>query len=515
MPIPSLNLGHCFDAGARPDAVAIIDLREERRPIECTFGQLDAECEAVACGLRGAGLRRGERVGVLSQNRFEMLAAMFGAMRAGLVAVPISFKLPREIIGHIIRDAGLVALFHDREREGLCPPGVRRIGFDDPSGYAASKGTGRFETVRPEPREVGMMLYTSGSTGRPKGVLLSHDAQRWPLEQVLASGDDPSHHRFLVAAPLFHMNATFSVARALATGASVVLLPTFGAQSYARAIERHRVTWLTSVPTMLALVAREHARGGAFDFSSVERVMMGSAPLTQALVDKVEALFPGARVENGYGTTEAGPLPFGDHPEGIPRPPLSVGHPTAGSEVALREGPSVDEGVLYMRGPMLMNGYHDMPSLTAEALRDGWYRSGDIMRRDEDGFYYFVGRVDDMFVVGGENVWPGEVERLLERMPGVHQALVVPVPDEIKGALPFAFVVPAPGAAVDEAAVKAFAIANGPAFAHPRFVEVASHIPLSATNKPDRRLLAREAEAIARRRRPTPPEISHASPRPS
>jgi acyl-CoA synthetase (AMP-forming)/AMP-acid ligase II len=183
--------------------------------------------------------------------------------------------------------------------------------------------------------------------------------------------------------------------------------------------------------------------------------------------------------------------------------------------VALREGPSVDEGVLYMRGPMLMNGYHDMPSLTAEALRDGWYRSGDIMRRDEDGFYYFVGRVDDMFVVGGENVWPGEVERLLERMPGVHQALVVPVPDEIKGALPFAFVVPAPGAAVDEAAVKAFAIANGPAFAHPRFVEVASHIPLSATNKPDRRLLAREAEAIARRRRPTPPEISHASPRPS
>jgi acyl-CoA synthetase (AMP-forming)/AMP-acid ligase II len=228
---------------------------------------------------------------------------------------------------------------------------------------------------------------------------------------------------------------------------------------------------------------------------------MGSAPLTQALVDKVEALFPGARVENGYGTTEAGPLPFGDHPGGIPRPPLSVGYPTSGSEVALREGPSPDEGVLYLRGPMLMNGYHDLPERTAEALRDGWYRSGDLLRRDEDGFYYFVGRADDMFVVGGENVWPGEVERLVERVPGVHQALVVPVPDEIKGALPFCFVVKQQDAVLDEAAVKAYTIQNGPAFAHPRFVAFVAAIPLAATNKPDRRRLTAEAERIVLARR--------------
>lgn len=503
MSIPSKNLGHCFAADAAPDAVAVIDTRDEDHPIELTYRQLDAECNAVARGLLDSGLRRGDRVGLLSQNRFEMLAAMFGVMRAGLVAVPISFKLPRETIEHIARDAGLEAVFHDRDREDLCPPGIRRIGFDDPSGYAASKGTGRFETVEPEPREVGMILYTSGSTGRPKGVLLSHDAQRWPLEKIVSSESGPSHHRFLVAAPLFHMNATFSVAEALATGGSLVLMPTFDARRYARAIERFRVTWLTSVPTMLALVARERARGGDFDASSVERVTMGSAPLTQALVDKVQAMFPGARVENGYGTTEAGPLPFGDHPDGIPCPALSVGYPTAGSEVALREGPSPDEGVLYMRGPMLMNGYHNLPERTAEAVRDGWYRSGDIMRRDENGFYYFVGRADDMFVVGGENVWPSEVERTLERMPGVHQALVVPVPDEIKGALPFAFVVPAPGEALDEQAVKTFAIANGPAFAHPRFVEIVKDIPLAATNKPDRRRLTREAEAIAPGRRAT------------
>jgi long-chain acyl-CoA synthetase len=125
------------------------------------------------------------------------------------------------------------------------------------------------------------------------------------------------------------------------------------------------------------------------------------------------------------------------------------------------------------------------------------------MRRGENGFYYFVGRADDMFVVGGENVWPGEVERLIDRMPGVHQTVVVPVPDEIKGTLPFAFVVKQPDARVDEAAIKAFAIANGPAYAHPRFVEFIEAIPLAATNKPDRRRLTEEAERLARQRRPT------------
>jgi acyl-CoA synthetase (AMP-forming)/AMP-acid ligase II len=183
---------------------------------------------------------------------------------------------------------------------------------------------------------------------------------------------------------------------------------------------------------------------------------------------------------------------------------LSVGVPLAPCSVALREGESDDQGVLYMRNPALMAGYANLPDKTADALRDGWYRSGDIFRRDAQGFFFFVGRADDMFVVGGENVWPGEVERLIERMPHVHQAAVVPVPDEVKGALPFAFVVPREGAAVDEAAVKAFTLAHGPAFAHPRFVEVVGAIPLAATSKPDRRALTEAAVPLAAARRATP-----------
>jgi long-chain acyl-CoA synthetase len=504
MPLPSHNLGRCFDTAVAPDKTAIIDIRDWDNPVELSYRAFDAECDAVARGLLERGLKRGDRVGLLSLNRVEMLAAFFGIMRAGLVAVPISFKLARDTVDYIVRDAGLKAVFCDRERADLCPPGLLRIDFDDPAGYAALKDPGPFETVEPNGRELGMMLYTSGSTGKPKGVLLSHESQHWGIARSRELLGGLSHHRYVVAAPMFHMNATFSVKLALAGGASIVLMPSFDAKAYARAIERFRVTWLTSVPTMLALVAREREILAELDLSSVERVTMGSAPLSQALVDKVQALFPKATISNSYGTTEAGPCPFGPHPDGILRPPVAAGYPLAGSEVALREGPSPDEGVLYMRSPMRMEGYNNLPQKTAEVMQDGWYRSGDVFRRDENGFYYFIGRNDDMFVVGGENVWPGEVERLIDRMPGVHQTIVVPVSDEIKGALPFAFIVRQPGADVDEAAVKAFTIANGPAYAHPRFAALIDAIPLAATNKPDRRRLAEEAEQLARQRRQVP-----------
>src|SRR5262249_52790575 len=148
---------------------------------------------------------------------------------------------------------------------------------------------------------------------------------------------------------------------ALSYGASMVLLPAFDAKNYARAIPRFKVTALTSVPTMLALVARERDLIGNLDFSSVQRVTMGSAPLTQALVDKVQAIFPKATINNSYGTTEAGPAPFGPHPSGILRPPVACGYPVPGMEAELREGASPDEGVLFMRSPMRMEGYNNLP----------------------------------------------------------------------------------------------------------------------------------------------------------
>src|SRR5882757_4226199 len=201
MPIPSLNLGRCFDASVAPEKTAVIDIRDDAHPIELSYRAFDAECNAVARGLLKMGLQRGDRVGILSVNRYEMLAAYFGTMRAGLVSVPVSFKLSRDTVDYIVRDAAVKAIFHDRERAALCPPDLPGIDFDSPDGYAALKDPGPFETVEPEGREVGMMLYTSGSTGRPKGVLLSHESQRWSIESLLKLMGDISQHRYLVAAP--------------------------------------------------------------------------------------------------------------------------------------------------------------------------------------------------------------------------------------------------------------------------------------------------------------------------
>ena len=497
MPFPLRNLGCVFDAARTPGKTAIIDLLHADRPREITYAALDDACNAVARGLIRRGLKRGDRVGILSLNRFEFLAAFFGTMRAGMVTVPISIKLPRDTIAYIIDNAGVSHLFCDGERRGFCPPSIPTVDFDDSEAYQAFLDHGPFAPVASTHGEIGMMLCTSGSTGRPKGVPLSHETQLWGMEVCEAIFGDISKHRLIVAAPMFHMNATFNVKMALAGNATIILLPTFNARVYAEAIQRFRATWLTSVPTMMALVEREKELLRSLDLSSVEKVSMGSAPLTQALHDKIQALFPRAAINNSYGTTEAGPVVFGPHPEGKPRPATAVGYPVRGGEMELREGPTPDEGVLYMRNPSVMAGYHNLPDVTAKVLKDGWYRSGDIMRRDADGWYYFVGRADDMFVCGGENIWPGEVEKMLERLDGVHQAFVVPVPDEIKGSLPFAFIVRRPGATLSEADVKSFALANGPAYAHPRYVEFVAELPLAATNKIDRRGLTQRAEVIA------------------
>lgn len=489
----SRNLGAVFDPAASDDRIALIE--PGTPPRRTTYGALQADADAVARGLLARGLVRGDRVGLMALNSREYLVAYFGIMRAGLVAVNFSYKLAQPVIDHIAQDSGLGLLFHDTLNAAKLPPGVPAICLDGP-GFAALADPGPFTVVEPAPGEVGMILYTSGSTGMPKGVLLSHDSQRWSLERASKAGGERQDEVYIVAAPMFHMNATISVKGAFYAGASVVLLPAFNARAYAQAIPEFGVTCLTSVPTMLALVAQEGEALGGLDFSGVRAVTMGSAPLTQPLIDRVQALFPNAAISNSYGTTEGGPSPFGAHPDGIPRPELSLGYPHPGTGAELREGAGPDEGVLYLKNPMQMNGYQNLPEKTAAAVIDGWYRTGDIMRRDGNGFFYFLGRADDMFNVGGENVWPGEVEKLLESMPGLHQACVVPAPHATKGMAPFAFVVCQPGAALTGEAVKQFALANGPAHAHPRHVVFVDAIPLAGTNKPDRNLLIRRAHEI-------------------
>jgi len=202
--------------------------------------------------------------------------------------------------------------------------------------------------------------------------------------------------------------------------------------------------------------------------------------------------FPNAQPLVVYGVTEGGPVPLGPHPEGKRRPEGSIGYPYPGTEARLIGSDGKDEateGELILRNPGVLLAYHNLPEETAARIRNGWYYTGDICRRDADGFYYFVGRTDDMFVCGGENIFPIEVETLLEKHPAVHQTYVMPFEHELKGEVPYAFVVRRAGAHVSEDELKQFALANGPAYQHPRRVFFLDQLPLAGTNKIDQQQL--------------------------
>lgn len=489
------NLGDLADIDAFGDRLAVIDLIDPAAPRRYTHREIDALADGVAAHLLARGLRRGERVAILSLNRAEYIAAYFGIMRAGLVAVPVNIKLPAETIAYVLQDAGVSFAFVDAARRTLVGD-LPAIGFDDPGpqGWAGLIVPVPFSPVAARPGEIAQMLYTSGSTGRPKGVPLSHAGQLW----ALATRVRPGLHdeRYILAQPLFHMNGLFMTKTVFAAHASVVVLPGFEARAYARALADFRVTTLTAVPTMFARVIKETDLIGGLDFSALKQIALGSAPITLGLIGRIRATFPQAVVGHGYGTTEAGPAVFGPHPRGLTPPPLALGYPIAGGEVKLVGGASPDEGVLWMRNPAVMAGYHNLPERSAKVLHDGWYESGDVMRRDADGFYYFVGRADDMFVCSGENIYPAEVEKLLESHPAVQQASVVPLPDEERSQVPVAFLVLRPGAALTAGEVKQFALQRGPAYQHPRRVSFLSDLPWAGTNKVDRAALLARARHL-------------------
>jgi long-chain acyl-CoA synthetase len=502
------NLGDLIGRERDLAKIAIIDLGGEQGPREISYARLDAMAKGIARALRARGLERGERVAILSANRVEYLAAYFGIMRAGLVAVPINFKFPRQTIHFIIKDCGAKLIFCDSARRADCPAELPSVcfGAKGAGGFDAFLDLGPFNATVPAVPEPAMLLYTSGSTGTPKGVVLSHQGHIWVVEARLA-GQDLSRHRYLIAAPLYHMNALALSMLACAAHATIVLLPQFDARAYIEATERYRCTWLTAVPPMIAMMLREQELLAHSELSSVESIRMGSAPVSASLMAAIRHALPQASVTNAYGTTEAGPVVFGPHPQGIPQPELSLGYPHRQVQLRLVDGANrdADQGVLEMKCPAVMLGYHNRPDVPSPLTPDGYYVTGDVFRRDTQGFHYFVGRTDDMFVSGGENIYPTDIERMLERHPDIAQACVVPVEDAIKGQKPVAFVVPKPGRAPSDDDIKRFALKNAPAYQHPRFVWFVNELPLASTNKVDRHALHALAEERVGAGREVPP----------
>ena len=479
------NLGDIIRRDLDQKKIGLIDLGGESGPRSYSYAEIDEKSNAVARGLLQRGFKKGTRIAILSANRAEFIFCHFGIMRAGLVSVPINFKFPPALIHFVIEDADVELVFCDAARANDVPKHLSKIVFNsaEVNGLNAFMESGPFDVISPATSEAALFLYTSGSTGKPKGVILSHQSHIWVAETRLKNNDFSSE-RFLIAAPLYHMNALALTNLSVMAHATIVLLPQFIAKNYLMAIEKYQCTWLTAVPPMIAMMLQEKELISNTDFSSVKSLRMGSAPVSQSLLKSIKEVLPNIHVTNAYGTTEGSPVVFGPHPKGLKQPLLSVGYPHPDVELRL-----VND-VLEMKSPGLLMGYHKAalrtPKLNSPFTEDGFYITGDTFRVDEDGFYFFVGRVDDMFVSGGENIYPSEVERLLETHPTVEQSAVIPIEDEIKGHKPAAFVVLKPGDSLAVEALKQFCLQNAPAYQHPRWIWFIDKLPLASTNKIDK-----------------------------
>ncbi len=492
------NLGYFNRRAARehPDRIAVVDLSRPE-PLEISHAALDARMDRVAAALQRFGMRCGDRLLLAMENRSEFIEAFFGAMRAGVVPIPLNHRLGADTIRFIVRDSGARAAIVECREEirmiveesGLTPRVATAPAPDGWQDYETVLSGGS-EAVPPEisPRQVAFLPYTSGSTGRPKGVMLPHDGMLWGIRAAQkywpASPDD----RALIAGPLFHKNAMrVSVKPKLRVGGSVVILPRFEPRMFLRALAECGCTHAGGVPAMYRLALAERELLAGLRFPRLRSLEMGSAVVGADLIRDVETAF-GAPVHEAYGLTEGGG-PLREPVDGGAAPRGSCGLAAPEVEVRLvgedgRENPR--HGELWVRSPAVLVGYNNRPELDAERLVDGFLRTGDVFRRDENGFFYFMGRIDDQFSCGGENIYPKEVELLLAQHPDVIDAVVAPVPHAVKGLAPAALVVlrEAPGPGEEE--LRRFALERGPAYAHPRRIFSVAELPLNGAGKIDR-----------------------------
>ncbi len=491
------SLGSNFrDAGH----IAIIDLHDALNPRVIDYQAYHSACDAVARGLLKRGFKPGRRIGVCCSNRAEFLQVFYGAMRAGIVPVMMGILQPPETLAWIIQDAEVELVFCEaalREKLPADTP-VVVIDSEDDDGLESFKDNGSLVPFSPEYDSLAFIPYTSGSTGRPKGVLLSHRAHSWVAQMISSDRHFSPDDRMIVAAPLYHKHGMNSIKCVFYGGSTVVLMPKFNARAYIEAINEYKTTVVSGVPTMFAMMLQQRDLLVGHDYSFVRLATLGGAPASDELLDQVADLFPNAMINLIFGITETSAALFGRHPQGEKRPRHSVGWPIAGNEFRLAGGENGEFGTLHVRGRGMMSGYVNNPEQMAKRIdADGWYNTGDILRKDEKGWFYFVGRSDDMFTSSGHNIYPAEVELMLERHVDVDQAVVVPAPDKIKHTVPYAFIVKRAGSALNEEEVKKHALKNAPPYQYPRKVVFVEVLPMNTVGKIDRRKLEAEAARLA------------------
>ncbi|MUL40050.1 long-chain fatty acid--CoA ligase [Streptomonospora sp. PA3] len=457
-----------------------------------TYCELSERSTRLAHALEERGVERGDRVAYLGANRPEFLEAMFAAALLGAVFTPFNTRLARAELEALAADSSPAVLIADADRradaEALYGSGLAGAlltvgGEEDGLERAAATAP-----ARPIDRPVGhddpfLLLYTSGSTGRPKGVVLTHGNVTWNCLNSVVDTDLVGTDTALVSAPMFHTAALNMLCLpVLLKGGRLLLEERFGPERTLDLVEREGVTVMFGVPTMYERIARS-PRWEEADLSGLRLLLCGGAPVPPPLIERY--MRRGLAFVQGYGLTEAAPgallLPVAD----CERKAGSAGVPAFFTDVRTAEpGPGPSE--VLVEGPNVTPGYWHRPAETAAALREGWLHTGDAAEVDDEGYFRIVDRVKDMYVSGGENVYPAEVEAALAEHPDVRECAVVGVPHPDWGESGAALVVPVPGRCPGSRELRDFLSGRLARYKVPGVVDFAEEIPRSGVGKIDK-----------------------------
>lgn len=488
-------------AVTRGDRAAVV---EAERTLD--YRALEERTARCAGWLRAAGVGRGDRVAIALANRSAFLEGVFAAARLGAIALPINTRLAPPELQQILDDATPRVLLHEADLEERVaravgpvsqPPVLLSAGGEHDAYEAAIAASEPDRDIAPvAPDDPMILMYTSGTTGVPKGALLPHRKTLFNSLNAQLFFDLSGRDAVLTVVPLFHsFGLQILSIPALYAGATVVLQRHFDATDLWSAAAAHGVTYFGGVPTMFrALLAALDARGGRADLPSLRFAFTAGSAIPVDLIHAFEER--GVRLKQGFGQTETSILCCLDARDAI-RKAGSVGKPVFHAELRLVTRDSIDgpvdrwkdaaigqTGEIVVRGPITMIGYWKRPAATAETLREqGWLRTGDLATQDAEGFVTLVGRARDMFISGGENVYPAQIEQVYHEHPDVREIAVVGVPDDRWGEVGCAYVVMAAGAACDQDALRAWGRERLATFKVPRSFVAVAELPKTVTGK--------------------------------
>jgi fatty-acyl-CoA synthase len=486
-------------AGASPGRTAMVDLEQGRL---WTYLELDRAVDRLAAWLVGEfGPASGLRVGTLAKNCPEMVVLQLACARAGAIFVPFNWRLAPAEIAALAEDAAPELVFRDAE---FTAPVARVAAIADLLSLGEEGACAPAEARRPF-EAVTTLLYTSGTSGKPKGVMLSDANAFWGCTNFIGGNDVSSASVFLCDMPLFHTAGLFAATRVpLQAGARVLISRGFDPdKTLARLSDPQLgVTHYFSVPQMAATIWNRPGFDPA-RLGSLVSWTLGGAPAPRAQTERFARA--GVPILEGFGMTETGSN-FGMPPHDLARVLAkagSCGLPFLAIEARIvdedgNELPPGETGELWLRGPSVSSGYWQQPETTAQAFRDGWFLTGDAAMRDDDGFYRIVDRRKDMYISGGENVYPAEVEAVLAELAEVGEAAIVGVPDERWGEVGRAYVVPVAGHELTAERVIGHCRQRLAKFKVPASVVVTDSVPRTASGKVQKHLLrARAIEELA------------------